>query len=34
MTAGNPLLTARPAWKTLEAHYQKVNLLMNQSDEW
>jgi hypothetical protein len=24
MTAGSPLLTARPAWKALEAHHQKV----------
>jgi glucose-6-phosphate isomerase len=24
MTAGNRLLTARPAWKALEAHHQKV----------
>jgi hypothetical protein len=34
MTAGNPMLTARQAWKAHEAHHQKVNLLMNQSDEW
>src|SRR5262249_49481701 len=24
MTAGNPLLTTRPAWKALEAHHQQV----------
>src|SRR6478672_6880520 len=24
MTAGNQFLTARPAWKALEAHHQKV----------
>jgi glucose-6-phosphate isomerase len=27
MTAGNQLLTARPAWKALEAHHQKVREL-------
>ena len=27
MTAGNQLLTARPAWKALEAHHQKVEEL-------
>jgi len=27
MTAGNQLLTARPAWRALEAHHQKVREL-------
>ncbi len=27
MTAGNQLLTARPAWRALEAHHQKIRVL-------